>query len=96
MIPFDFEFMLMYIFYILMIAYLLFGLMKSKRRCFFVTNSLIYTLYFGLMIYIFSDFENFRYGNSLVILFYGYLFIIIHAIVVLIINSNHVYKKLED
>jgi len=34
------------------------------------------------MIYVFSDSENFRYGNSLVVLFYGGIFVISHFIII--------------
>jgi len=38
------------------------------------------------MIFIFTDAENFKYGNSIVVLFYGFLFVLLHITLWGVIN----------
>jgi hypothetical protein len=86
MIPTDSEFMTLYICYTLLLIYLIRGFMIHKKK-FFKVNLVIYAIYFSFMVYIFSDEENFKYGNSLAVLFYGGLFLFAHLIIIGIIKS---------
>ena len=81
MLPTDSEFMTLYICYSLLLIYLVRGFIVNKKK-FFKVNLLIYIIYFSFMVYIFSDEENFKYGNSLAILFYGGLFLFAHLIII--------------
>lgn len=81
MLPTDSEFMTLYICYILLLIYLVRGLIVHKKT-FYKVNLAIYIIYFSFMVYIFSDEENFKYGNSLAILFYGGLFLFAHLIII--------------
>jgi hypothetical protein len=89
MIPTDSEFMTLYICYILLLIYLVRGLIVH-RKTFFKVNLVIYIIYFYFMVYIFSDEENFKYGNSLAILFYGGLFLFAHLIIIGITKTTEI------
>ena len=82
MFPTDSEFSILYITYFLMFFFLVYGLLKSKRKTFYKWNFLAFGIYFLFMIYIFSDSENFKYGNSLSVLFYGGMFVISHFLII--------------
>ena len=82
MFPTDSEFTTLYIAYFVMLIFLIHGLLKSKNKVFYKWNFLIFGIYLAIMIYVFSDLENFRYGNSLVMLFYGGLFVLLHFIII--------------
>lgn len=81
MFPTDSDFIILYIAYLLMFVSLMIGLMFSKKKAYFKWNALVFIGYFLLMIYIFSDSENFNYGNSLSVLFYGIIFVFSHFII---------------
>ena len=94
MFPTDSEFTTLYITYFVMFVFLLFGLLKSKTKVFYKWNFLIFGIYLAVMIYIFSGSENFRYGNSLAVLFYGGIFVLLHFIIIGIIKLyKSVVKK---
>tara|TARA_R110002033_G_scaffold170514_2_gene213230 strand:+ start:1241 stop:1525 length:285 start_codon:yes stop_codon:yes gene_type:complete len=82
MFPTDSEFTTLYITYLAMSIFLIFGLLKSKNKVFYKWNFLFFGIYLTIMIYVFSDSENFRYGNSLVVLFYGGIFVLSHFIII--------------
>lgn len=82
MFPIDSEFTILYITYFIMLIFLIFGSLKSKNKGFYKWNFLVFGIYLTMMIYVFSDSENFKYGNSLVVLFYGGLFVISHFIII--------------
>jgi hypothetical protein len=86
MFPTDSEFTTLYITYFGMFIFLIFGLLKSENKVFYKWNFLIFGIYLTIMIYVFSDSENFRYGNSLVVLFYGGIFVLLHFIIIGIIK----------
>ncbi len=86
MFPTDSEFTTLYIAYLLMLVLLIFGLLKSENKTFYKWNFLFFGIYLAIMIYVFSDSENFRYGNSLVVLFYGGIFVLLHFIIIGIIK----------
>lgn len=89
MLPTDSEFITLYICYILLLLYLVRGFIIYKTK-FFKTNLLIYIIYFSFMTYIFSEEDNFKYGNSLAILFYGGLFLFVHLIIIGIIKTAEI------
>ncbi|TDY65350.1 hypothetical protein DFQ06_0170 [Algibacter lectus] len=82
MFPTDNEFTILYITYFTMLIFMIFGSLKSKNKEFYKWNFVVFGIYLTIMIYLFSDSENFKYGNSLVILFYGGLFVISHFIII--------------
>jgi hypothetical protein len=86
MFPTDSEFTTLYIAYVVMFIFLFLGLLKSKNKAFYKWNFLFFGIYLSIMIYVFSDSENFRYGNSLVVLFYGGIFVLSHFIIIGIIK----------
>lgn len=80
MFPTDSEFILLYIFYFLVFAYFLVGLLITKRNIFKI-NFRIYLFYSFFLLYIFSDQNNFTGGTSLMVLFLGGILIITHLFV---------------
>ncbi|MDY8135570.1 hypothetical protein [Aquimarina sp. 2201CG5-10] len=83
MIPIDGEFLMMYIFYIGYLIFLVRGAAFSKTKRFYVINLFFYSFYLGIMIYAFFDIENFKGGGSLVVLFYGWIFLLVHLVIYL-------------
>lgn len=77
MIPIDSEFSIMYLIYGIVFLLILLGLWFRQKRVFYI-HLFVFLLYTSFMIYIFSDEENFKGGGSLVVLFYGILFPIVH------------------
>ena len=77
MIPTDSEFSIMYLIYGIVFLLILLGLWLRHNRVFYI-HLFVFLIYTVFMIYIFSDYENFKGGGSLVVLFYGILFPISH------------------
>ncbi len=77
MIPTDSEFMMLYLLYGIVFLLILIGLRFRQKRLFYI-HLFVFIIYTAFMIYIFSDKENFKGGSSLVVLFYGILFPIVH------------------
>ena len=86
MFPTDNEFTLLYILYLIMFAFIFFRLLNSKNKVFYKWNLLVFGVYLALMVFIFSDSENFKGGNSLAVLFYGGLFVVSHSIIIAVIK----------
>jgi hypothetical protein len=94
MFPTDNEFSMLYFFYGVIIILILCGFLFTPNKKEFRFHLVLYTLYAGLMVYIFSDKENFSGGNSLVVLFYGFVFPVLHFIIYGIIKLiKSVQKK---
>ena len=93
MLPIDNEFTLLYITYFIMFIFLAFGYLQSKNKTFYKWNLLFFGIYLAFMIYVFLDSENFKYGNSLVVLFYGVIFVILHFIIIGLIK---LYKSVIE
>ena len=79
MIAWDIEFTVMYLLYGLAFIGLSLGWFLKKSRAFRV-HFIIYGCYTTFMIWLFLDPVNFKYGSSLVILYYGILFILVHLV----------------
>ena len=77
MLPLDSEFILLYILYFFTLLYFLVGYLRTKKAIYKV-NLIAFVFYLSFMVFIFLDKENFRGGNSLAILFYGFIFLLIH------------------
>ena len=77
MIPTDSEFSMLYLNYGTVFFLILLGLWFRQKKVFYI-HLFVFLLHTFFMIYIFSDEENFKGGGSLVVLFYGILFPIIH------------------
>jgi hypothetical protein len=80
MIPNDNEFSFLYFLYLCFLIFLLLETLNSKNKKIYKTNLFIYSCYTLFMLYLFTDENNFKGGGSLLILFYGLLFICIHII----------------
>ncbi len=93
MLPVDSEFTMLYMAYLLMFGILSFGLFKSNDKAFYKWNFLFFGIYFLIMIYVFTDAENFKYGNSLAVLFYGGIFVISHFVIIGILK---LYKLIRN
>ncbi|WP_298321329.1 hypothetical protein [uncultured Aquimarina sp.] len=93
MIPTDSEFSMLYVLYGITLILILCGLLFRPNRKEFWVHLLFYSLYAGLMIYVFSDKQNFSGGGSLVVLFYGFIFPISHLIIYGIIKLIKFVRK---
>lgn len=94
MIPTDSEFSMLYFFYGITLILIFCGLIFTSNKKEFWCHLIFYSLYTGFMVYVFSDKENFSGGNSLVVLFYGFVFPILHLIIYGIIKLiNYIRNK---
>ena len=84
------EFWILYLTYFVLLIILLTGTFVHKIRNFFRTNLIIYLCYTAIMIFVFVDKSNFEGGSSLVVLFFGGLFVLAHFV---ILCGILIYKK---
>lgn len=80
MIPVDEEFRSLYFAYGLAFVILVGGVLLSEKKKLFISNLTVYSIYTALLTFFFVDEDNFKYGSSLVVLFYGAAFLIIHLV----------------
>ena len=92
MFPTDSEYILLYFVYFSVFIYFFLGLIFTKKTLYKV-NLTIFMVYFLYMFYIFLDEDNFKGGNSLAILFYGAIFVIIHIVIYGIIELTKCFRK---
>lgn len=92
MFPTDSEFTLLYFVYFSVFIYFLLGLIFTKRSIYKV-NLTVFMVYFLLMIYVFLDEDNFKGGNSLMVLFYGGIFILAHIFIYGVIELIRYFQK---
>jgi hypothetical protein len=85
MLPIDFEFGLLYFGYTSVFLFFIIATFLTKRKV-YIINLMVFLIYTSFMIYVFLDAENFKYGNSLVVLFYGGVFLIAHIAVCILIE----------
>ena len=81
MIPIDNEFSFLYLIYISTLVLIVYGLVSRPNKREYRAHLLFYICYTGLMMYVFSDKENFSGGGSLVLLFYGLFFPLAHFVI---------------
>ncbi len=94
MIPTGSGFSMLYFVYGIVLILIVFGLFFKSNKKEFWFHLVFYSLYAGLMIYVFSEKENFRGGGSLVVLFYGFIFPILHLVIYRIIKLiKYICKK---
>ncbi len=80
MIPTNSAFVVLYIIYVIVLILSILGLwFKNTKE--FAIHLFVYLLYTALMASIFNNEDYFKYGGSLAILFYGYLFPAIHFVI---------------
>lgn len=84
MIPTGFEFTTLYILYGILFLFLSIGALISENKKGFIKNLLFFFSYSAIMIYVFLDKENFKYGSSLAVLGLGGLFLLIHLGVLIV------------
>ena len=84
MIPIDSEFITLYIVYGITFFSFITGFLLLEKKRDLLRNFIFYITYTALMIFIFIDKSNFEYGGSLVVLFYGTFFILLHLIIFLV------------
>ena len=92
MFPTDSEYILLYFVYFSVFIYFFLGLIFTKKTLYKV-NLTIFMVYFLYMFYIFLDEDNFKGGNSLAILFYGAIFVLIHIVIYGIIELTKCFRK---
>ena len=74
----DEEFLILYAVYFGFFIILLAGLLFSKHKNFFKQNLIFYSIYTAIMILVFLNGSNFKYGGSLSVLFWGSVFVLLH------------------
>ena len=92
MFPTDSEYVLLYFVYFSVFIYFFLGLIFTKKTLYKV-NLTIFMAYFLFMLFIFFDEDNFKGGNSLAILFYGVIFVLIHIVIYGIIELTKSFRK---
>lgn len=92
MFPTDSEYVLLYFVYFSVFIYFFLGLIFTKKTLYKV-NLTIFMAYFLFMLFIFFDEDNFKGGNSLAILFYGAIFVLIHIVIYGIIELIKSFRK---
>lgn len=92
MFPTDSEFTFLYFLYFSVFVYFLLGLIFTKRSIHKV-NLIIYFIYFFLMLYVFLDENNFKGGNSLVILFFGAILVLTHIFIYGVVELIKLFQK---
>ncbi len=92
MFPTDEEFLILYSFYIGLFFILFAGIKFSKNKIFFKKNLMFFISYTLLMTFIFINAENFKGGSSLLVLFVGGLFIILHLLI-LVLKQLYIFFK---
>ena len=70
-----------------------FGNILEQKNKVYIFNLGLYFIYTFLMIYVFLDKENFKGGNSLAVLFYGSVLIVIHLFFVFIYEVIKLIKN---
>ena len=75
------EFLILYAVYIGLFLMLLAGTLFSRHKKTFKNNLIFFSVYAGIMICIFCNENNFKYGSSLMVLFYGGVFILLHLVI---------------
>ncbi len=78
MFPTVSEFIILYTSYLSWLLFLLICLLFSKQKRRYINHLIFYSVYSGIMLYVFSDKQNFKYGGSLPVLFYGGVFLVVH------------------
>lgn len=89
----DSEFLILYLVYLLTFLILLTGTLVSKNRKAFKNNLVFFCCYTAIMVAIFVNEDNFKYGNSLAVLFYGAAFILLHVVIFLIRRMYLLFAK---
>jgi hypothetical protein len=92
MFPTDSEFILLYFSYLGVFLYFLLGSFLSDIKKIKI-NLTLFLIYTAFMIFIFSDKENFVGGGSLVVLFYGGIFLFIHLLIYVAIEFIFLLRK---
>ncbi len=78
MIPLDESFVMMYLLYGIILFFIIFNLIRSQKKAIYVINFIVFCIYVAFTVNDMSDAENFKYGSSLPILFYGIAFPVLH------------------
>ena len=92
MFPTDSEYVLLYFVYFSVFIYFFLGLIFTKKTLYKV-NLTIFMDYFLFMLFIFFDEDNFKGGNSLAILFYGAIFVLIHIVIYGLVELIRSFQK---
>src|SRR4051794_30957562 len=69
MFPTDSDFLILYGLYLALFFFLVAGTIFSRSKRKYLNNLVFYLVYTGIMVFVFSNKENFKYGSSLVVLF---------------------------
>ena len=80
----DEEFLILYVVYIGLLLFLLLSTIFLKDNKGFKNNLVFFSIYTAIMLALFSNENNFKNGGSLVVLFYGGIFILLHLTIFMI------------
>ena len=86
----DNEFWILYLTYILLFIILFIGAFVSKIKNFYRNNLIIYLFYTAIMVFVFVDKSYLEGVSSLLVLFFGGLFVLAHFV---ILCGRLMYKK---
>ena len=81
MMPIDNEFLMLYALYLSILIVIIFAFRSAKYNRQAYWHLFFYAVYTGLMISIFWDEKSFQNGNSLLVLFYGFVFPMLHFMI---------------
>ncbi len=84
----DEEFLILYAAFIGLLLIFLAGIVFSKNKGFYRKNLIVYSIYTAIMIFVFIDDDNFKYGSSLVVLLYGGILILLHLLVFILYEKG--------
>ena len=75
------EFLLLYAVYLGLFLILALGTFFSKKKIAFKNNLIFFLSYALIMALIFLNNDNFKHGSSLVVLFFGSFFVVLHLVI---------------
>ena len=94
MVPFDSEFMALYVAYFMVLVFLILGFAYSKKyKERFKLNIIFFSIYFCIFLFPFFNENNFKGGNSLGVLVFGLFYLLVHLSVFLVRGLRHFVVK---
>lgn len=93
MIPLESDFLMLYGLYISILVLLIIGIRSDKFRKQSVWHFVVFFIYSCLMITIFLDRNSFIGGNVSLVLYYGYIFPMLHFMVFALIRILKSFRK---
>lgn len=92
--PTNGEFISLYLGYIVLLFLLIRGIIYSRQKAFYIGNLIAFITYAFMMLTLFFDKENFKGGMSLFHLAYGWIFLLTHLVIMMLIRlGKWVYTR---